>query len=330
MARAWGYWTRGKLDVLRDYLDAFTTASGSVSERIYLDAFAGEVENYDRLTDEKIDGSARIALSIDSPPFTRLRFFETEKNASKLDAALRSDFPDRDFKVLGGDCNVRIPEALARLEYLSWAPTFAFVDPNGMEAEWRTLEALATFKKGQKTKVELFLLFAAPMFVRVLRIDGAAVRPKDEKAINAMFGSEDWRHTYKARVDGEIEPSEARYEYVDLMRWRLEKVLCYKWTHPLEVRNERGIPIYYMIFATDHEVGTKIMSHLYANAAAEFPAMREETRRIRQEIAERDSGVTSLFGDDDALLQAPVKRGERFYEHSPPSTPRFLKGDDAS
>ena len=74
MGRAWGYWTTGKLDVLRAYLDAFTTASSSSQERIYIDAFAGEVENSDRLTGEQIEGSARVALSIDSPPFTRLRF----------------------------------------------------------------------------------------------------------------------------------------------------------------------------------------------------------------------------------------------------------------
>ena len=63
--RTWGYWTRGKLDILRRYLGAFTTTTkNKASERIYIDAFAGQAENADRLTGEAIDGSARIALSV--------------------------------------------------------------------------------------------------------------------------------------------------------------------------------------------------------------------------------------------------------------------------
>lgn len=114
--RSWGYWTRGKLDVLRAYLDAFTTATKNrTSERIYLDLFAGEVENHERLTDEHIDESARVALNIEDPPFSKLRFFELESNAAKLEAELRGEFPGRDIIVYGGDCNERIHDALTAL-----------------------------------------------------------------------------------------------------------------------------------------------------------------------------------------------------------------------
>ena len=298
--RAWGYWTSGKLDVLRRYLDAFTTTTkNKVSERIYIDAFAGQAENRDRLTGEPIEGSAKIGLSTDDPPFTLLHFFETTENAPNLESALRRDFPARSFEVHGGDCNVLIPDVLRTLRDKSWAPTFAFVDPNGMEAAWTTLDALAAFRRGRRTKAELWLLFAAPMFARVLRVDGAEVRAEDAAAIDAMYGVEDWRQIYQARLAGEIEPADAREEYLNLMRWRLEKVLGYRWTHPLEIRNERGVPIYHMIFATDSEVGTRIMSSLYASAAAEFPAMRKEARRLRRRKEEEAHGVLRFsFGDD--------------------------------
>ena len=323
MARAWGYWTRGKLDVLREYLTAFTTATNRSRERIYIDAFAGEADNRDRLTGEPIAGSARIALSTDAPPFTRLRFFEVPGKAPQLSAVLRSDYPDREFQVVGGDCNEEIPRVLNELKPLAWAPTFAFIDPNGMEAQWRTLAALAGFRAHQKTKVELFLLFAAPMFGRLLRVDGASVREEDESAIDEMYGCGDWRGVYRARLAGRISPSLARDEYINLMRWRLENQLGYRWTHPLEIRNEGASPIYYMIFATDHKAGTRIMSSLYAKAAAEFPAMRAETRRERRRRDETESGVQSLFGPDDDALWAPIQRGERFYEHEPPRAPRW-------
>jgi hypothetical protein len=55
------YWTRAKLGVLKDYLDAFIVASSRQPERIYLDAFAGQGIGQDRLTGEEFPGSARIA-----------------------------------------------------------------------------------------------------------------------------------------------------------------------------------------------------------------------------------------------------------------------------
>ncbi len=71
--RFWGYWTRGKLDILQRYLDAFTTATKNKAPKtIYIDAFAGDPENRDRLTGEPIEGSATLALSVTDPPFTHL------------------------------------------------------------------------------------------------------------------------------------------------------------------------------------------------------------------------------------------------------------------
>ena len=129
MIRYWGYWTHGKLDILEKYLDAFTTASKKTSERVYLDLFAGGVDNCDRLTSETMQNSAQIALSIDNPPFTKLRFFELDCNAQELEKSLKYDNPKRDIRVYKGDCNQQIHEALKELTHLSWAPTFAFRRP---------------------------------------------------------------------------------------------------------------------------------------------------------------------------------------------------------
>lgn len=324
MARTWGFWTRGKLDILRSYLDAFTTATKNRALPIYIDLFAGGIENRDRQTDELIDGSAQIALSIEDPQFSVLRFFEVESKAQALESSLRTSHPGRDIKVYGGDCNELVPKALRELSGKAWAPTFAFVDPDGMEAEWRTLVALSEFRRQPRTKVELFILFAAPMFIRLLPVDGSEVRPADKAKINALFGCEDWRHIYEARLADEIKPGEAREQYLNLMRWRIENELGYKWTHPLAVHNVDGVPIYFMIFATDHEAGTRIMSGIYAKAAADFPAMREQARRMRNEARDEERGVMSLFPNDESL-QDPPKLHERFYEHEPPTQPWFLR-----
>src|SRR5262245_23654161 len=113
MARYWGFWTRGKLDLLRRYLDAFTTASKSQREILYLDLFGGQPQNRERWTNEDLDGSARIALRTGDAPFSRLRFFELEPFASRLRTSLTEEFGARNFQVVPGDCNATIRGVLA-------------------------------------------------------------------------------------------------------------------------------------------------------------------------------------------------------------------------
>ena len=325
MSRTWGYWTRGKLDVLRDYLNAFTTATKKSSERIYLDLFAGETENRDRITNETIRSSAQIALAIDNPPFTKLRFFELESKAQELESALLATHPMRNCEVYAGDCNDQIIRALTQLQPLSWAPTFAFVDPNGLEAKWGILEQLANFRvKGRKT--ELFLLFSPQMFSRLLPLKGRQLRPEDEQAISHVFGTNEWRFIYDMRLNRSLGGQEAREEYLNLMRWRLETVLGYRWTHPLELKNTRGTSLYFMIFATSNEVGHRIMSHLYNTAAKQFPAMQAEARSRLEQIQEEQTGVMRLFTVDPGPT-APESQDDRFYVHEPPSRPSFLKDE---
>ena len=40
--RSWGWWTEQKLDILGDYLVAFTKASTTAHASVYLDLFAGQ------------------------------------------------------------------------------------------------------------------------------------------------------------------------------------------------------------------------------------------------------------------------------------------------
>src|SRR4051794_4308272 len=109
--RPWGYWTEVKLEILGDYLDAFLTACQSQREVVYLDAFAGEGQGLSRVTGEVFQGSALRALEArghNGHHFTRLRYFERESKAGALEARLRADYPGRDIRVYGGDCNTRL------------------------------------------------------------------------------------------------------------------------------------------------------------------------------------------------------------------------------
>jgi three-Cys-motif partner protein len=297
MPRAWGIWTQHKLGLLEDDLDAFTTAGKRAQALVYLDLFGGEPDNVARDTLEPIDGSARIALDTANPPFSHLRFFELGPNAAKLRATIAQEYPERDAIVYEGDCNETIHQALAdlRRQGLDWAPTFAFIDPNGPHYGWSTLEALARHKNpGAKTKVELWILFPAPLFQRLLPTTGK-IRRQDNEMITRMFGTPRWHAIWLAKLNNEIEPSEARAEYVDLMRWRLEQDLHYRWSFQLEVQTLRKAPIYHMIFATDHTAGRDIMKHLYEKAARDYPAMVEAHRAQAERKTREEAGVYDLW-----------------------------------
>jgi three-Cys-motif partner protein len=324
--RFWGFWTRGKLDLLRSYLAAFAKASKRSPQRIYLDLFAGGPEGRDRLTGELIPGSPRIALSVGQPQFSVLRFFEQEPTASALRSALTAEFPGREFKVIAGDCNETIVDALRDLKNHDRAATFAFIDPDGPDYRWSTIERLAAFKRTGLPKTELFVLVPAPMLIRLLPKDGS-VTAKNAKRLTQMFGTDAWEQIYHARVANDLEPAEAREEYVNLVRWRLEHDLRYGWTHPLEVRNTRNVPIYYLVFATDHEVGNKIMTAVYGTASKEFKKLRQEAGQLRLAQEEEARGVLKLLSDDELsdLTSAPEPRGER-YAYEPPWVPFVVGG----
>jgi three-Cys-motif partner protein len=152
-------------------------------------------------------------------------------------------------------------------EDLVWAPTFAFLDPDGMELHWSTIEALAAHKRDSKYKVELWVLFNTPGLMRVLTRDRRRLHPHHRDLATRLLGSERWSAIQDLRIDNEIEPADAREEFVNLFRWQLENYLGYRWTHPLEIKNMRGHPLYYMVFATDNHAGNKIMADLYNDAA---------------------------------------------------------------
>lgn len=331
MSRSWGFWTSYRLELLQRYLDAFTTTRKRKSAKwVYLDLFAGEPANVDRVTKLPIDGSPRIALRTTDSQFTHLRLFELEPNITALRRALTVEFVGRNWLVYE-DCNASLDQALADLRSsgVGGAPTFAFIDPKGPHYTWRTLQSLAAHKASArtKTKVELWMSFSEPFFGRLLPATGV-LRAEDNARITAMFGDPSWHSIWHAKVDEKIDTQTAREEYLNLMRWRLEHELGYRWTHQFEIRNAGGVPLYHMVFATDAEPSHAMMAYLYDRAAGEFPAMAQSARRRRGEIRRQEQAQFDLFssvGGIEALGATPASGGEspeHFYEHETPEAPR--------
>jgi three-Cys-motif partner protein len=289
--REFRYWTRNKLDILAGYLSAFNQASYlRASERLYIDLMAGEPTNRDKDTGEEFDGSARLGLQA-SPPFTRLAFCEWPVKAAVLEADLRHRHPTRDFQVYPGDCNQTIDRVLADLAPWRWAPTFVFVDQQAAEIHWQTLIKLAAFRTGER-KAELWILMSPAEIIRgVTGSNGATFSAR----VDALYGSSTWRRIQDARWRDSITAEEYRDEMVNLLRWQLEQDLRYSMTARIPMNMTNNMPLYDMVFATDHPVGNKIMTHLYQNAARREPGMIQEAKARAKRQREDRAGMVPMF-----------------------------------
>lgn len=297
---SWGFWSESKLALLEDYLAGFLTACKQPGAAVYLDAFAGEGRGLSRMTGEEFNGSARIGAQATANGFdlrfTALRFIELrESRAHQIEADLTAEFPGRDIKVIAGDCNLQIDALLDSIPSgLRWAPTFAFLDPFGVELNWATVRAISDFKRSRKYKVELFMLFQTPGIMRIAGLTEERAADGWEEMLTNLFGCEDWLPIVRARRDGLIEPKDAREAFANLMRWRLVHELGYAYTHILQFFNTKNAPVYHMVFATDNKAGDAIMGDVYDAAAKRNENMRDELRA-------RDNGALSLFPASDTL-----------------------------
>ena len=140
MAKPWGWWTRHKLQILGDYLQAFATASNRLDQRIYLDLFAGWPKNVSRETDEPILGSVHRALSV-QPPFTRVCLFELGAKARQLEEELRRAYPGR------VTADNQTPLAMMLFGMINW--TFTWLRPGGaMSYAQFAEEVIAMLERG--------------------------------------------------------------------------------------------------------------------------------------------------------------------------------------
>jgi three-Cys-motif partner protein len=155
-----GPWTTTKLNILKGYLSAYTTAlkNQPALTTAYIDAFAGT--GYRSLSSEEspnellfpdlaekepqewLDGSAMIALKAE-PRFNKYIFIEKNPARCTQLENLKTTFPDQanDIVIKQGDAN----EQIKKLCVEGWGTRRAvlFLDPYGTQVEWSTIEAIA-------------------------------------------------------------------------------------------------------------------------------------------------------------------------------------------
>ena len=189
---------------------------------------------------------------------------------------------------------------------------FAGQDRN-LYAELRQLR----FKSGPR-KAELWILMSPAMITKgVAGTNGPAFASR----VDGLYGTSDWRRIQAARDRGLISAEDYRDEMVNLLRWRLERELGYQLTARVPMRMPNGMPIYDMLFATDHPLGDKIMTHLYQRAAEREPKMRQDAKAHSRHQRDEKAGTLGLFELDPSMIPVESLAWERTTSWDPASRP---------
>jgi three-Cys-motif partner protein len=246
-------WTEEKLMILDAYLAAFAKACRKAGGWYGLDLFAGLGLNWSEVRKREINGSPLIALEAEAPPATAVIASERDRRAHEALIARTARYGTRAV-ILNADANEAIVEMLDRVP--KRAPAFAFLDPEGSELAWETVQAIADHKRGSSpNKVEQLILLPTDMgFIRLI--------PDYPEKVTRMYGHDRWREIEARRRSGEISPDDARGAYVRMYAEGLE-ALGYRTVLDRQIKKENGQPMYFLMFATDHDAGEKIMDHCF-------------------------------------------------------------------
>ena len=272
MLKRWNFLKTGfyegiKLEILRAYLDAYTTAlKNRPFTLIYVDGFAGagsyresgyEYEEFDEFR----QGSTRIALEIADKPFDRLIFIEKDTGAAEALLQMANEYTERQIEVIQGDANLKVPQFCRNMADLDRA--VVFLDPYKTEVSWTTVEAIAGTQK-----IDCWILFPLMAVSRMMPTDREPDKALAEGLDRVFGGSEPWRASYQDSPQmsfwGE-EPRRERgssHQIALSYRRRLESVFSGVAPTSRTLKNSRGSPLFELFFAVGNQRGSRIAMNI--------------------------------------------------------------------
>jgi len=269
-----GAWSDKKLDVLAEYLQAYTTAlKNQPFELIYIDAFAGAgrslvssdpeaglFQQADIDKDAEYRHGSPLQAIHSHPPFDRFIFIDRNEESM---AALRSQCDGIDPAIsarityITGDANAELRKIAAG----NWRHrrAVAFLDPYALHVSWDTIKAIADTKA-----IDMWLLFPAMAVNRMLPRSG--VVPKEwANKLTETFGDEEWKNVFFKTEQPDLfgmetttktpEPFQKLSEYVTS---RLRSVFAGVVDAPLLLRNSGNSPLFLLCFGSGHSRGAII------------------------------------------------------------------------
>jgi three-Cys-motif partner protein len=231
----------------------------------YIDLFAGPGKCRDRQTGEVYLGSPLIALGADYA-FTRYFFADVEhENMSALrQRCSASPLSDR-VDALVGDSNELVDEIAERIsaidrEFISgrWPSlNLAFLDPEGMDLYWKTVETLAKL-----SRMDLIIHYPQMGLTRYMPQAHDSI---DKNKVDLFFGDREWRQVYREWQGRTRLHRQLIDHYKEKLRsLGYQQVFQGDEPEPLMRNVRRRTPLYRLVFASKHELGYHLWREITA------------------------------------------------------------------
>ena len=281
-----GAWSEQKLDVLGDYLKAYTTVLKNAPFKLgYIDAFAGAgirevMAAPGELFDDSLaeddasyrHGSPLIALGTE-PSFHSFVFIERDATSiAKLKTQVASIYPRKSGQVVykQGDAN----EILRGIAAKKWKDhrAVAFLDPFALHVSWDTIARLAGTRA-----IDMWLLFPAMAVNRMLARNGEIPDAWRTK-LNDTFGSTDWQDAFYTKEPADLFGNESTSKVPQVFKRlseyvtnRLKSVFTEVVDSPLLLCNSTGSPLFLLCFGCGNPKGAQIAKRIASHIINKKP-----------------------------------------------------------
>ncbi|MCL2799902.1 MAG: three-Cys-motif partner protein TcmP [Endomicrobia bacterium] len=273
-----GDWTEKKLEVFGKYVEAYLTIMNKNRywQLIYFDAFAGSGNNNKKeastnndllkdlnITQKEHDvykGAAERVLGITQKGFDFYYFVDKNKKAIKeLEEKLKSKYSDKKLFFRNSDANDEIKKLTQSIQKNKNLKALVLLDPFGMQVDWASIETFKGF-----SGVDLWILIPTGVIVnRLLDKNGeleyinklASFFGLDERSIRKYFYIEE-QDLFGESIISKV--SKPIHKIAELYIARLKEIFSEVIDKPLEMRNDKNVPIYHFVFASNNKTAKKI------------------------------------------------------------------------
>lgn len=267
-----GDWTKIKIEILVEYARAYLTImkDRKFFKLLYFDGFAGSGFI---IKDKKVDvditvGAARRIIEISDPRhFDSYYFVEKDpKNFKLLEENTKDAFPNKAIYTICEDCNKKIVDLgnYLRDPKNSKVRTLAYIDPCGMQVEWRSLENL------RGLPIDMWILVPTGLGVnRLLKNDGQISDAWLERLELFLGISRDEiiKRFYKksATLFEDIEFVKKEQDAIEnsakLYKSRLKEVFEYV-SKPYALKNSSNSIMYHLFLTSNNKAGESIANDI--------------------------------------------------------------------
>jgi len=286
-----GNWTENKIDILIEYAKAYLKIMNKFSNRykwnlLYFDGFAGSglIENKEQIDGHQslffdlenaengdVVGAAKRILEINDPiSFDSYYFVELDKvNYQNLIENTKNAYPSKDIHVVQTDCNLKMLDMSKYLKSKKGKNTkvLAYIDPYGMQLEWKSLEAL------KDVSVDMWILIPTGMGVnrlitssgeiseawlkRLVKFLGMSIEDLrkffyDEKVVMTLFGEQE---TQISKKDKAINRS------AELYQKRLKELFKYV-SNSYMLKNKSNSVMFHFLMVSNNPTAVKIADEI--------------------------------------------------------------------